>query len=145
VADLASHPLEAAVVRLALHGAAGLRLPPTEPDVAAVFASLDADEPDVARYAAPALDALIRGAGGDERLQRMLGTWRGYLERRAGLRPAPAGSEEALRVRLEERLARIVAAMEQARDAGDEPRAQALHARYIELGTSYATRLAGNR
>jgi hypothetical protein len=31
--------------------------------------------------------------------------------------------------------------MELAREEGDDDRAEALHARYIELGTSYAMRL----
>ncbi len=63
------------------------------------------------------------------------------LERAAGRAPAPTG-EAALNARLEERLAEIVVAMEDARAAGDDDRAQALHARYIELATTYAGRLA---
>ena len=71
----------------------------------------------------------------------LYGVLRRPLERRAGRRPAGATPEEALAERLEDRLAAIVVAMEDAREAGDDRRADALHARYIELATTYVARL----
>jgi hypothetical protein len=88
-----------------------------------------------------ALDALAAAAPDSERAARVYGVLRRPLERRAGRRPAAATAEEALAERLEDRLAAIVVAMEEARDAGDDARADALHARYIELATTYVNRL----
>jgi hypothetical protein len=88
-----------------------------------------------------AVDALAAAAPGSERATRLYGVLRRPLERRAGRRPAAATPEEALAERLEDRLAAIVVAMEDARDAGDDARADALHARYIELATTYVNRL----
>ncbi len=47
-----------------------------------------------------------------------------------------------LELRLEERLAGLQAEIERARAAGDDDAAQIAHARYIELGTTYARRFA---
>ena len=88
-----------------------------------------------------ALDALAAAAPASERDARLYGVLRQPLERRAGRRPAAATAEDALAERLEDRLATLVVAMEDARDAGDDRRADALHARYIELATTYVTRL----
>jgi hypothetical protein len=91
--------------------------------------------------AARAVDALAAAAPDSERATRLYGVLRRPLERRAGRRRAGSTPEEALAERLEDRLAAIVVAMEEAREAGDDRRADALHARYIELATTYVTRL----
>ncbi len=88
-----------------------------------------------------ALDVLAAAAPASERDARLYGVLRMPLERRAGRRPVATTGEEALAERLEDRLATLVVAMEEARDAGDDRRADALHARYIELATTYVTRL----
>ncbi len=129
--------LELAAARLALDGTAGFSFLDNSD---AVVAAAD-DEAGGPGRAASALAVLAAGAPGDDRLARLYGVWRPWLERRAGTAPPGEGGEAALLTRLENRLAVIVAEMEAAREAGDEPRAEALHARYIELGTTYATRL----
>jgi hypothetical protein len=48
--------------------------------------------------------------------------------------------EDVLRLRLEDKLAALQAELERARDAGDDDAAEAAHARYIELGTTYVRR-----
>ena len=101
----------------------------------------DADAAADEMIAARALDALAGAAPGSDRDARLYGVLRAPLERRAGRRPVATTGEDALAERLEDRLATIVVAMEDARDAGDDRRADALHARYIELATTYVTRL----
>jgi hypothetical protein len=100
-----------------------------------------ADESPDDVLAGRALAGLAADAPTSDRCARLYGVLRGPLERRAGLRPAAASAEDALADRLEDRLATLVVAMEDARDAGDDRRADALHARYIELATTYVTRL----
>jgi hypothetical protein len=102
----------------------------------------DADGAPDEVVAGRALDVLAGAAPGSDRDARLYGVLRAPLERRAGRRPAGATAEDALAERLEDRLATIVVAMEDAREAGDDRRADALHARYIELATTYVTRLA---
>jgi hypothetical protein len=101
----------------------------------------EADDTAADVLAGRALDALAAAAPGSERAARLHGVLRLPLERRAGRRAAGATAEDALAERLEDRLASLVVAMEDARDAGDDRRADALHARYIELATTYVTRL----
>lgn len=133
------------MVRLSVLGTARFAMRFDDPAVSAAFGDCVVDgaiDPDrLAPHARAALVALREGAPGDVRLERMLAVWRGWLERRGAPLPteAPDG-EAALLVRYEHRLAVIVAGMEQARDAGDDDLVEALHARYIELGTSYARR-----
>jgi hypothetical protein len=91
--------------------------------------------------AARAVDALAAAAASSERAGRLYGVLRRPLERRAGRRSPGTTPEEALAERLEDRLAATVVAMEDAREAGDDRRADALHARYIELATTYVNRL----
>jgi hypothetical protein len=141
------HPLEAAVVRLSVLGGDGFRMTFDDPAVVSALAACvagDAIEPALlAPHCARALVALRRHAPDAPLLARLLGVWTPWLERRADPGAAGVGAgEQALAARFEARLAEIVAAMELAREEGDDDRAQALHARYIELGTSYATRLA---
>ena len=50
-----------------------------------------------------------------------------------------------LELRLEGRLADLQAEIERAHAAGDDDAAQTAHARYIELGTTYAPVRAGRR
>ena len=61
---------------------------------------------------------------------------------RCGLlgRDADLTREQQLELRLEQRLANLQAEIERARCAGDEDAAQAAHARYIELGTTFVRR-----
>jgi hypothetical protein len=139
VHDPPANLLEAAVVRLGRDGASGFSLRKAAADAAA--ASPDELGEAATRLAPRALEALAAAAPGDERLRRLHGVWRPWLERRSGLRAAPGSEREALRERVEERLARIVAAMEAAYEAGDDERGQLLHARYIELGLTHASRL----
>jgi hypothetical protein len=101
----------------------------------------DADDSPDDELAGRALDALAAQAPASERGARLYGVLRAPLERRAGRRPTAATAEDALAERLEDRLAGLVVAMEDAREAGDDRRADALHARYIELATTYVTRL----
>ena len=128
--DLAEHPLEAGLVRLAVLGADGFEL----------------------RFDDPAVTSALAGclaAGGDEpfdaeRLRPY--AVEGLSAREAALALAGRGAEltkdEVLRARLAERLDALATELEAASAAGDDDRAQALHARYIELGTTYAARLA---
>ena len=57
-------------------------------------------------------------------------------------REAELTPEDVLGLRLEQRLAGLQAEIDRARAAGDDDAAQMAHARYIELGTSYARRFA---
>lgn len=145
--DLREHVLEAAVLRVSLSGATNLVLAIDDPALQGlageVFRDGQVDHAAFAPHAAKALERLAERAPADARIGRLLGVWRPWLERRAGLATAEGGGEAALAARFEARLAAIVAAMELAREEGDDDREQALHARYIELGTSYATRLHG--
>lgn len=147
--DLADHPLECGLVRLAVLGSDGFRMVFDDPEVMAAIEAVLAepgedptfDQDRLRPVAAAGLDELERGAATDERLARLLAIWRPRALRLAG-RGRELGGDDALRLRLEDRLAEIVAAMEQARDGGDADLAERLHARYIELGTTYAARMA---
>ena len=101
----------------------------------------DSDDAADEAIAGRALVVLAAAAPDNDRAARLYGVLRAPLERRSGRRPAAATAEDALAERLEDRLATIVVAMEDAREAGDDRRADALHARYIELATTYVTRL----
>ena len=150
--DLAEHPLEAGLVRLSVLGADGFALRFDDPRViaAAVACLAPADRGDedgpwdleaLRPHADRGLRALEEAARHDERLARLHGVWRPRALRLAG-RGGEASGEDRLRLRLEDRLATLAAQLLAARDAGDHDLAQALHARYIELGTTYAGRLA---
>jgi glyoxylase-like metal-dependent hydrolase (beta-lactamase superfamily II) len=129
--------LRLAAARLALEGAGDFAFAGNS---GAVEGAAD-DERRAAALAHSALDVLAVAASEDARMARLHGVWRPWLERRAGIAAPRDGGDAPLLARLEDRLALIVAEMEQAREAGDEARAEALHARYIELGTTYAGRL----
>jgi hypothetical protein len=78
-------------------------------------------------------------ASDDERLQRLAGLWRSRALVLLG-RADELTREQQLELRLEGRLAALQADIERARSAGDEEAAQAAHARYIELGTTFMRR-----
>ena len=65
--------------------------------------------------------------------------WRPRAALLAG-RDHDLGKEDVLRLRLEDKLARLQSELERARAAGDEDAAETAHARYIELGTTYVRR-----
>jgi hypothetical protein len=136
-------PLEETVLRLSAFGA-GLAGDEGElADLVAACSGADgAIEPArLAPHVARARAALAGAPASDERAARLRGVLAPVLARLGGARGGDGG-EAALRARLEERLAAIVCAMELARLAGEDELAERLHARYIELGTAYATRLA---
>jgi hypothetical protein len=156
---MASCTLEVGLVRLALDGPDAFRLgsagieaevaPLLEPCacggrlVAGGDATLGSD-PVVAREAL--LPLARRGwevlAGCEEPgLQRLREVWRPRALRLLG-RDEELSPEDVLGLRLEQRLAGLREEIDRARAAGDEDTAQMAHARYIELGTSYARRFA---
>jgi hypothetical protein len=137
-------PLEETVLRLSAFGPG---LAGDEEALAALVASCRGDDGTIDRallasHAARAAAALAGAPADDERAGRLRGVLRPVLARLGGAADAGGGGEAALRARLEERLAAIVCAMELARLDGDDDLAERLHARYIELGTAYASRLA---
>jgi hypothetical protein len=149
--DLARTPLESGLVRLAALGAEGFAL---EFDLAEVHACARAalgpcpHVPDPAwdaialrPIAAEGLARLEAAAAGDARLADLLAVWRPRAFGSAG-RAGELSREDALRGRLELRLADVERRMRAAAAAGDDDEAERLHARYIELGTTYAGRLA---
>jgi len=157
--DMAARTLEAGLVRLALDGPDGFRLGSggIEAEVAALLepctcggrivpggdATLGSD-PVVAREAL--LPLARRGwevlEGCEEPgLARLREVWRARALRLLG-RDGELSPEDVLGLRLEERLDGLRAEIDRARAAGDEDAAQMAHARYIELGTTYARRYA---
>lgn len=149
--DLARTPLQSGLVRLAAVGAEGFALEFDDPLVeASAFPLLgpcphDADpawDEDALRpVAARGWDALEAAAADDPRLAELAALWRPRALRLAG-RGDEVGAQEALRVRLGDRLDDIARRMQAARATGDEDEAERLHARYIELGMVYAGRTA---
>ena len=73
-------------------------------------------------------------------MAELLRVWRPRAFALAG-RADELSREDALRGRLELRLADVERRMRAAAAAGDDDEAERLHARYIELGTTYAGRL----
>lgn len=144
--DLADFRFEAGLIRLATVGADGDPLDVDEPRVrAAIDACLQADslEPfsreGLVRHAPAALAAL--DAADDEATQRLARIWRPRLLALAGRQDELSG-EQAVVLRFEDRLRELKRAMAEAERDGDEDRREALHAKYIEVGTTYAGRLA---
>jgi len=78
-------------------------------------------------------------ASADPRLQRLAGLWRSRALVLLG-REGELTREQQLELRLEGRLAGLQDDIERARAAGDDDAAQAAHARYIELGTTFMRR-----
>jgi hypothetical protein len=157
--ELATRSLEVGLVRLATHGEEGFRLGSEgiEAELEALLEpcacggrlergmSPDGDSPRVAGFDLAALRPLAeRGwtvleASADPRLQRLAALWRARALVLLG-READLTREQQLELRLEARLAGLQAEIERARGAGDEEAAQAAHARYIELGTTFVRR-----
>lgn len=146
--DLAEHRLVASLIRLAELGADGFELRFDDPRIVARAASLlsaDAetvwDPAALVPIAQRGLETLTSAAESDPRLADLLLIWRPRALIIAG-RAGELTGEQTLRLRLEDRLDGLRAQIEEATAAGDDDRAQALHARYIELGTTYASKLA---
>jgi hypothetical protein len=156
-ADLAPHALEVGLVRLAVAGPDGFRLGSAgvEPVVADTLApcpcggrleaGTGAGDPLAPGFDAEALRPLAqRGwrvleASGEPALGRLRALWRPRALALLG-RDDEVSRDERLRLRLEERLAGLAGEMEAARARGDDDAAEAAHARYIELGTTYVRR-----
>ncbi len=146
--DLGEHRLVASLVRLAELGAAGFALEFEDPRVLARAEGLLSVEPDsiwdpeaLRPVARRGLEVLEAAAAEDPRLADLLRIWRPRALLAAG-RGEELTGDETLRLRLEDRLEGLRAQIAAAHDEGDDDRAQALHARYIELGTTYAAKLA---
>jgi hypothetical protein len=157
--DMAARTLEVGLVRLALEGAAEFRLgsagieaelaPLLEPCACGGRLEAGGDaplgsDPVVAREAL--LPLARRGwevlAECDQPgLVRLREVWRPRAMRLLG-RDDELTNEDVLELRLEQRLADLRAEIDRARAAGDDDAAQMAHARYIEIGTSYARRFA---
>ena len=148
--ELARTPLESGLVRLAALGPDGFAL---DFDPAEVHACARAALGPCPHSADPAWDAealrpiaaeglarLEAAAPGDAQLAELLAVWRPRAFASAG-RAGELSREDALRGRLELRLADVERRMRAAAAAGDDDEAERLHARYIELGTTYAGRL----
>ncbi len=148
IVDLSLYPFEAGTVRLAVHGAEGSPLDFSDPDVRAAIVAALSDDPfapfaqDALKTHAPAALAALDGALPDhEELARVASLWRPRLLVLADRKDELTG-EQTVVLRFEERLREIKRGMAEAEAAGDEDTREALHAKYIEVGTTYAGRLA---
>jgi len=165
--ELATRSLEVGLVRLAVAGEAGFRLGSNgiESHVEPLLApcecgghlirgqtpngtATDVQQPAFGvrpRFRAEALRPLAeRGwavleASADPRLERLAKLWRSRALVLLG-REDELTREQHLELRLESRLAGLQKDIERARAAGDDDAAQAAHARYIELGTTFMRR-----
>ncbi len=148
--DLERTPLESGLVRLAILGAPGFALEFDDPEVhAGARPALGPcphgadpvwDGERLEPLARTGLARLERAARADPRMEELLRVWRPRAFALAG-RADELSREDALRGRLELRLADVERRMRAATAAGDDDEAERLHARYIELGTTYAGRL----
>jgi hypothetical protein len=158
--ELAGRSLEVGLVRLATHGEDGFRLG-SEGIEAELAPLLDpcacggrlTSLPRVPHTADPVPGSLdtealrpfaergwaVLEATADERLRRLADLWRSRALVLVG-RAGELTREQQLELRLEGRLAGLAAEIERARAAGDDEAAQAAHARYIELGTTFVRR-----
>ena len=149
--DLARTPLESGLLRLAASGAEDFALAFGDPAVHALARATLApcphgldpawDREALEPVAREGLERLERAAAGDARMADLLAVWRPRAYALAG-RADELSREDALRGRFELRLADVERRMRAATAAGDDDEAERLHARYIELGTTYAGRLA---
>jgi hypothetical protein len=156
-ADLAPRSAEVALVRLAVHGEDGFelgsrgidaeiepllepctcggRLTPGDGAGAPVRAAFDRDAlRPVAERGMAVLDATADG-----RLTGLRQAWRPRVLPLLG-RESELEREEVLRARLEDKLERLQHETQHATAIGDQDAAEAAHARYIELGTTYVRR-----
>jgi hypothetical protein len=148
--DLARTPLESGLLRLAVLGAEGFALEFDDPALHARAAEALGpcphsgdpawDHERLRPAARDGLERLERAAAIETRMAELLRVWRPRAYALAG-RADELSREEALRGRLESRLADVERRMRAATSAGDDDEAERLHARYIELGTTYAGRL----
>lgn len=159
VYELAARSLEVGLVRLAIEGEGAFRLgsagieshvePLLAPCACGGRVTRGGDCPrllgDSPRFEGEALRPLAeRGwavleASTDPRLERLAALWRSRALVLLG-REDELTREQQLELRLESRLAGLQDEIERAREAGDEDAAQAAHARYIELGTTFVRR-----
>lgn len=146
--DLADFAFEAGTVRLATIGADGSPLDFSAPEVLAAITAALTEDPltpfsgDAIIGLAPTAIAALDAALPDHReLARLAPLWRPRLLMLAGRADELTG-EQTVVLRFEERLRDLRRAMAEAAANGDEDRREALHARYIEVGTTYAGRLA---
>jgi hypothetical protein len=153
--DLAGCSIEAGLVRLAARGGDGFQLGGAgiEPELAAVLASCECGgrfAPGAgtgpaapARFVRDAMrDPAARGWAALEAtpaLTELREVWRPRALVLMG-REQELAKEDVLRLRLEDKLAALQAEVERATAAGDSDAAEAAHARYIELGTTYVRR-----
>jgi hypothetical protein len=144
--DLADFRFEAGLVRLVTLGATGDPLAFDDPLVRAAIKDCLTHDPlepfdraALSGYAPAALAAL--DAASDDAFRRLARIWRPRLLALAGRQEELTG-EEAVILRFEGRLRDLKRAMAEAERDGDEERREALHAKYIEVGTTYAGRLA---
>lgn len=149
--ELARTPLESGLLRLAVLGAGGFALDFDAPELHARVRDALApcphagdpvwDRERLQPLARAGLERLEQAAARDERMSELLRVWRPRAFALAG-RAEELSREEALRGRMELRLADVERRMRAAIAAGDDDEAERLHARYIELGTTYAGRMA---
>ena len=92
-------------------------------------------------HAPAALAALDAALPAHDELARLAALWRPRLLVLADRKDELTG-EQTVVLRFEERLRDIKRGMAEAEAAGDEDAREALHAKYIEVGTTYAGRLA---
>ena len=165
--ELATRSLEVGLVRLAVDGEGGFRLGSDgieshlEPLLAPCECgghlargltpngtATEVQQPTFGvrpRFQAEALRPLaergwaILEASADPRLERLARLWRSRALVLLG-RDGELTREQQLELRLEGRLAGLQDDIERARAAGDDEAAQAAHARYIELGTTFMRR-----
>jgi hypothetical protein len=149
--DLARTPLESGLVRLAVLGAREFALAFDDEELRPALRTLlgpcphacdpawDAEQ--LEPFARAGLAHLESAAATEARMAELLAVWRPRAFALAG-RSDELSREDALRGRLELRLADVERRMRAATAAGDDDEAERLHARYIELGTTYAGRMA---
>ena len=153
--DLAGCSIEVGLVRLAARGGDGFQLGSAgiEPELAAVLASCECGgrftpgagtgPPAPARFDRDAMrDLAARGWAALEAtpaLTELREVWRPRALVLMG-REQELAKEDVLRLRLEDKLAALQVEVERATAAGDGDAAEAAHARYIELGTTYVRR-----
>ena len=142
------HPFACGVVRLAVLGAEGSPLDFSDDAVRQAIAAAQTGDPlepfdraALEAHAPAALAALDAALPDHEELARLAPLWRPRLLLLAGRKDELTG-EQAVVLRFEERLREITRGMAEAEARGDEDAREALHAKYIEVGTAYAGRLA---
>ena len=155
--DLAARSLEVGLVRFARRGPDGFRLGSQgiEDEIAPLLercacggrlvAGRGAKTGSDPVFAGKALRPLasvgwqVLEAADDPGLRRLREVWRPRALRLLG-REGDLSADEVHALRLEDRLAELEAEVRRATAAGDDDAAQMAHARYIEVGTSYARR-----